>query len=835
MNGPIMAGWKERLAQAGADIFDYVPDYAFITRMTPDVAKAVAGLPFVRTITPYLPAYKIDPHFGGATGTISATVSLFPGVDSAAFISGARSRGLQARANGGFVTVTGDALAVRLLANEDGARWIEASPRTKLTNSHNRPVLGVDRVWKDFGLYGEGQVIGFLDTGLDLGNPKTVNQDFQGKVIAGMGLNQYDDWSDRVGHGTHVAGTLAGLGILSGSDPDLKKFDRSFAGVAPLASLVVQEVDVDPNTGRSVGLDAQTDLGPILDFAYQKGARIHNNSWGDDDIPDGTYSLHAAQVDRYIWEHPDLAVFFAAGNSGSDSEYQKKYIEKSQELQAELNAMGSGGDSTAALTQIVMQCFLGGAGLGDLGGLSGGSGADIDCLLSGDPDACDTSDPGDASSDPGDSSSDPASGSDICTTMSDIQTLQQQAADNSPGVIQPGSINSPGTAKNVVTVGASEGNLPPTDHDYKCSDQDTSQLDLLGGLFGGGSASASLCSYEATGFPADPFASDDMSDNINGMAAFSSRGPTLDGRIKPDLVAPGTRIISDRSALGQNSVYWATYDAHYAYAGGTSQATPMAAGSAALVREWLQKKRGVSAPSAALIKGLLINGAHDMTPGQYGTGATQEIGVRPNIVEGWGRVDLAATMDSDTRTTLFTDETTGLSTGATQRYVYNVKVGTPLSLTLSWSDYPGSPTAGKALVNDLNLVVTGPDGQALQGNGKTDDVNNVEGLDIAAPADGTYTVEVQAANVPNGPQPYALVVSGAVSSATAGKNGDVNGDGKVTTADVVLALRAAVGSATLTADQKAAADVAPAGNPDGIVNVTDAMLLLRVSVGLAAL
>jgi hypothetical protein len=139
------------------------------------------------------------------------------------------------------------------------------------------------------------------------------------------------------------------------------------------------------------------------------------------------------------------------------------------------------------------------------------------------------------------------------------------------------------------------------------------------------------------------------------------------------------------------------------------------------------------------------------------------------------------------------------------------------------------------LVNDLNLTVTGPDGMAFLGNGKTDDLNNVEGVDIAAPVDGTYTLEVDAANVPNGPQPYALVLSGALSSASAGTKGDLNGDGQINTLDVVLALRAAVGGMTLTSDQKAAADVAPAGQPDGIVNVSDALLLLRASVGLVSL
>jgi hypothetical protein len=327
------------------------------------------------------------------------------------------------------------------------------------------------------------------------------------------------------------------------------------------------------------------------------------------------------------------------------------------------------------------------------------------------------------------------------------------------------------------------------------------------------------------------------------MAAFSSRGPTNDGRIKPDIVAPGTNIVSNHSPLGVDASYWGMYktDGHYAYAGGTSQATPFAAGSAALIREWLQEKRQVPAPSAALIKAIMMNTAHDLQPGQYGTDPQyQEEGPRPNPVEGWGRVDLAAAIDpASPRVTLFSDETAGLQTGQSKRFVYHAQAGVPISVTLTWSDYPGDPSAAQALVNDLDLTVTDPNGQKLLGNGQDDHLNNAETVDVAAPVAGDYVVDVTGGNVPQGPQPYALAVSGDLSASGAtpppGVKGDVNGDGALTIADVTLALQAAVGLKTLTADQLAAALVAPDDPPAGPVTVADATILLRAVVGLQTL
>ena len=116
----------------------------------------------------------------------------------------------------------------------------------------------------------------------------------------------------------------------------------------------------------------------------------------------------------------------------------------------------------------------------------------------------------------------------------------------------------------------------------------------------------------------NPLAHDHVSDSPDGLAAFSSRGPTLDGRTKPDIVAPGTNIISTRSSVASGSG-WGIVDGDYMYDGGTSMATPFAAGASALVREFYTRTYALD-PSAALVKATLVNGAQGaVAPGQYGS------------------------------------------------------------------------------------------------------------------------------------------------------------------------------------------------------------------------
>jgi len=309
---------------------------------------------------------------------------------------------------------------------------------------------------------------------------------------------------------------------------------------------------------------------------------------------------------------------------------------------------------------------------------------------------------------------------------------------NMDGRIDEGSVSSPGTAKNVLTVGASENLLAE----------------------GGIQRPHGQLRDGDKKWGAEPLKSDTLSNNPNGLAAFSSRGPTRDGRLKPEVVAPGTNIVSTRSHHPEATTLWGAYDANYSYAGGTSMATPLTAGAAAVAREYLVKARGVETPSAALVKGALIHTAFDLFPGQYGLGAQQELPTqRPNVHEGYGRVN----MDRLTflgEETLLVDERVGVATGESKSWTVSAPSGATVRATLVWTDAPGAPSAGKTLVNNLDLEVR----SARSGSISTmaDSLNNNEMVELKRVASGRYTVSVRGANVPSGragKQPFALLVS----------------------------------------------------------------------------
>lgn len=306
------------------------------------------------------------------------------------------------------------------------------------------------------------------------------------------------------------------------------------------------------------------------------------------------------------------------------------------------------------------------------------------------------------------------------------------------GRVDAGSVGSPSTAKNCLTVGASKN------------------LISKGGL--------QIMLKETRlkdSFAIEPLSSSRMSENPQGLAAFSSRGPTTDGRLKPDVVAPGTNILSVRSQHPKTEKLWGFYNKDYVWAGGTSMATPITAGAAILVRQYLVENRGLAQPSAALLKAVLMHTATDLFPGQFGEVGKEKgqelLTHRPNMDEGYGRIDLAKA--TDLGGAILIDEKKGLATG--ENHTYPVKVNGPgkLTATLVYTDAAGSAAAAKALVNDLDLVLVDPAGRETSIN---DHLNNSEMIEAAVDA-GNYTVKVVGGSVPQGPasgkQPYALVLS----------------------------------------------------------------------------
>ncbi len=245
-------------------------------------------------------------------------------------------------------------------------------------------------------------------------------------------------------------------------------------------------------------------------------------------------------------------------------------------------------------------------------------------------------------------------------------------------------------------------------------------------------------------------------------ASFSSLGPTADGRLKPTITAPG--MLMSANGGGTDS---------YQFMEGTSMSSPAAAGICVLLAQYFRegwypsgtntfKSQDSLDPSAALLKALLINSA-----------IADFSNPIPNNSVGWGRICLDSVLyfQGATKQLFVHDNTTGLETGDDAVYLVDVTgKDWPLRATLVWSDPPPEISALKKLVNDLDIQAESPTGKIYKGSvfadgfsttGGTKDATNVEEcIRINKPELGTWKIHVLAANVPQGPQPYALALTG---------------------------------------------------------------------------
>ncbi len=256
----------------------------------------------------------------------------------------------------------------------------------------------------------------------------------------------------------------------------------------------------------------------------------------------------------------------------------------------------------------------------------------------------------------------------------------------------------------------------------------------------------------------------------NGIATYTSRGPTSDGRRKPNLCAPG------------DNLYSATYNTTNTYGGmsGTSMATPSAAGNVALVRNYFEagfyptgdSLTGVQRhPSGALVKAVLTVGAEPNV-----TGYTV-----PDNNIGWGRISLDSSLyfaGDVKRLWVYDDTTRGLRTGDSALYQITVtNASHSLRVVMCYSDTAGPTSGARVLVNDLDLTVISPTGTPYLGNvwsggqsqtgGTRDSLNETECFRLNAPALGVWVVKVKGRNVPVGGakgQPYAVTATGAMAT-----------------------------------------------------------------------
>jgi hypothetical protein len=327
------------------------------------------------------------------------------------------------------------------------------------------------------------------------------------------------------------------------------------------------------------------------------------------------------------------------------------------------------------------------------------------------------------------------------------------AGDSGP---ENGTVVEPGTAKNVLDVGAADN------------------VQLFGGADGCG-------------------VGDDEAQSANEIASFSSRGPCADGRHKPDLVAPATHVsggvvqapdpgpfgtadpcYNGASVCGglDTNIFYPSDQQFYTASSGTSHSAPAVAGACALLRQYFVNNSFLP-PSPAMTKACLMNCA------RYMTGATANDTLWSDA-QGMGELDLGAAFDGTPR--ILRDQLAGdtfTASGQMRAFTgFVADTNLPFRVTVAWTDAPGSTTAA-AYNNDLDLTVN-IGGQMYLGNvftnqwsipgGAADEADNVESVFLPAGVAGAFTVTIAAASinsigVPNGSngltQDFALVVDNA--------------------------------------------------------------------------
>ncbi|MBI5388315.1 MAG: S8 family serine peptidase [Verrucomicrobia bacterium] len=731
----VAEAFRKELADAGAEIVSYIPNNAYLVRADAGVAKKLESLPATQSVLPFEPYYKLEPDLLARAmekmplpvGSV-LNVVCFPGQRDR-FVQSLGALPLSAEVLAEERTPFGPMLSVLthgdtlpLIAQMPSVQLVEKFRERRPANDLVRQRLSIiggltnttNPTNNILGLTGDGVSVNVNDTGIDASHP-----DLQNRVFGDLPSSLTDLSS---GHGTHVAGTIAGDGTQSGTvpaSPDGKesaarhsRLGANFRGMAPKAKLY------------SIGA-----FSPRTDQYLQEQAALNtnlisNNSWN---YPSLDYDIHAASFDAATRD-----AVIGASNA-----------------------------------QPMLFVFP-----------AGGSGGGNDDGTRGDPDTVQS----------------PGTGKNVITVgMSELLRQITNWVHVTNGVTQLVSSNRPWLgstdSSNVVAAGSSRGNVGiPQD-----TDAGRFKPDVI-------APGAMVVSCRATNFMvpwvqprnvqtevyedvfAPPNSTNLYSLTVNGplpmefrVNVYPNANPNLPSPNPfPDLpvairmfapplpplspdpgpVNPGTNFANIGSPpLTNDVVFYTVVNTNkragvwfgmtatviftndttdysivlsnlnntlgpdggpwfYRYESGGSMSAAAVSGALALMEEYFIKQQGRT-NSPALMKALLVNGARTIHQ-QYDFNAR---GIVPNI-QGWGLVNLTnclpavaagATQPAPIQF-VEQDSTNALSTGSSQSRTVTIQPSSrgfyPLRFTLAWTDPPANPVAGIKLVNDLDLIVT---------------------------------------------------------------------------------------------------------------------------------
>ncbi len=618
--------FRTALQEVGAKVVSYIPNNAFLVQATPVAAAALEASPWVQTVIPFEPYFKLDPRL--LKGAVAQTplppevwlrVTVFEGQVQAAEQGmaqmGTEIIGITRSPFGPQLTVRPRPDSVPQLARLSAVQMIEPQKPRILANDLARVFVGaatnLGAATNYLELNGTNIWVNLNDIAVDKTHP-----DLTGRVFSYNTASNRPPFVDVDGHGTFVAATLvgSGKGALSTNTILGSATNSTYQGMAPASKLFVLPINLSPavnSASEDIWLQETAASTNFVTFG-RTNTLLSNNSW----LYEGAF------------EYDSAAASF-------DSAVR---------------------DALPTLTgpQAVLYLFpSGNFGQGNDSGSEG----------------------------------------------------------------EPGLIASPATAKNVITIGALE------------------QARFL------------TNTITLTNIVVDPETGENVQTNVDTnfvfqaasdsayeVASYSSRGNVGYGtegdfgRFKPDLVAPGSFLVSARSKpwkledhVSTNSdIYLLLKDLNdplgpdYRVDSGTSFAVPHVTGILALVQQFFEQRLPKALKrtlSPALMKALVINGARSVSE-QYDRSPRATINY-----QGWGGPSLqrmvTASMINLTEKEwpiqlVEQSPTNALATGESRSW--KVKLSkeasqSPWNVTVVWTDPPGNPGASLKLVNDLDLEV----------------------------------------------------------------------------------------------------------------------------------
>ena len=627
------------------------------------------------------------------------------------------------------------------------------------------------RMWSN-GLTGEGEVVAISDTGIDYDSCFFSDPDVElqpghvtnhRKFVSYTVFQHAGAGDEEEGHGTHTSGTLAG-------HIDTTTPISQFNGMAYKAKLAFYDMARNGKDDLYVPDDFKKDF--LID-SYNQGARVSSNSWGS---PNGDYDIYCSDTDKAMYEKQDFLVVYAAGNYGSDEGYfslttpgvskNALTVGSSKNSRESFIELGYGlGLRTSTNSLITLRPAAFGTPWLD------SSFMDVKVVKANPYDAC----------------------SDLTNTPSEIRgyivlTLRGTCsfAVKARNIEKAGGIamllhdnHSTSTSVGMAGDGNNNINIPAA----SIVSSDGLRLQVL--------------MQQDNCFISGPVVTAEANSlNPNYLSSFSSRGPTPDGRLKPDIVAPGEELKSVKSDGSLSSNNCPISSTGLLSMMGTSMATPLTAGTAVLLRQYLTQgwyPSGRPTPSdsieyvpSSLLKAILMNSGQNVGGSVKTKSHSVHVEPVPSIFQGYGRISLASVLPfakdllpegaqnyHNEGYNLFLDYNhEPLQTGDKVSHCIEVTEASSLKASLSWVDPPPEDDADFLLVNDLDLSIQAVDGNSTWlGNNLRDSkgsepmwdvMNNAEQVWIGQLQPGKFVINVKATRVgyKGVGQPYSLALSG---------------------------------------------------------------------------